>query len=137
MRIGIVTKPPKSIGGGGRELFLSILIDLKEEHDLVVITEGKYNQYGVELPFLINNQNIKKGLGGDKFDYIIFDTEYSFTSFRNFLPELRCNSLKLVALFHDEYWKKSPLILYRRGVLTLRDCLSLDYFQSLLLSAIQ
>ena len=137
MIIGLVTLPPKSQGGGGRELFMSILTHLTRGHDVVVITNGQYNQYGIELPPSVLNVNVNEGLDNFKFDYIIFDTEYSFTSFRKFLPDLRRNPVKLVALFHDEYWKKSPLILYRRGVLSLRDCLSLDYFQSLLLSVIQ
>lgn len=131
MRIGLVTLPPKTQGGGGRELFLSILIDLASRHEVTVITNGRYNQFDIELPLFVENVNISEGLEERKFDFIIFDTEYSFISFRNFLPELRQNSLNLVALFHDEYWKKSPLILYRRGVLSFRESVNLDYFNSL------
>lgn len=137
MRIGLVTLPPKTQGGGGRELFLSILVDLASRHEVTVITSGRYNQFDMELPLIVENVNISEGLENRQFDYIIFDTEYSFVSFRNFLPELRKNSLYLVALFHDEYWKKSPLILYRRGVLSFRESVNLDYFNSLVYCLIE
>lgn len=131
MRIGLVTMPPRTKGGGGRELFLSILVDLASRHEVTVITNGRYNQFDMELPLIVENVDISEGLEERKFEFIIFDTEYSFRSFINFLPELRQNSLNLVALFHDEYWKKSPLILYRRGVFSFRESVNLDYFKSL------
>lgn len=131
MRIGLATLPPKTLGGGGRELFLSMLLDLASKYDVTVITNGRYNQFDMDLPLIVENVNISEGLEERHFDYIIFDTEYSFVSLRNYLPELRKNSLYLIALFHDEYWKKSPLALCRRGVLSFRESLNLDYFKSL------
>ena len=121
MKIGIYTISPRNIGGGGRML-TNLLLEYFYQHnsyEIQVITNKKYNSFGIEYCLPIKNlvlseiSSLSKKLKIlNSFDLIIFDTEYSLLEFVN-LIEIKKVEPKKVALVHDEIWKKRPFILYR------------------------